>query len=214
MRTQPSGGRYGAPESRGRRSNHANRPAATNGPAPATCSTWTPSGLFASAVPATLSRVTATAPALSCGCGLASNGCTRSSTTTPPTPTASSIATSEQRPSPASSSAALAAFSAREIEVKAADERQRLNIHAEPSARRAARRTRHPPSLDPTPSPPGQRESRAVSADPQARVGARAGLLLQRPRPGAVTLGQLLQRAQITQLVRRPATHQPRPQRP
>src|SRR6266508_2342068 len=46
-------------------------------------------------------------------------------------------------------------------------------------------------------------------------MGTRADLPLERPpRRGAVTLAPLLQRAQTTQLARRPATHQPCPQRP
>ena len=74
---------------------------------------------------------------------------------------------------------------------------------------------RHPPSADPATPPPGQRQGRALPADAQTRMGTRPDLPLQRPpRPGTVTLAQLLQRAQTTQLTRRPATDQPRPQRP
>jgi hypothetical protein len=46
-------------------------------------------------------------------------------------------------------------------------------------------------------------------------VGPRPDLPLKRPpRPSAVTLAAPLQRAQTPQLTRRPATHQPCPQRP
>ena len=67
----------------------------------------------------------------------------------------------------------------------------------------------------PTRRPQAKREGRALPADAQARVGARAGLPLQRPPSrGPVTLAPLLQPAQTTQLARRPVTDQPCPQRP
>ena len=55
-------------------------------------------------------------------------------------------------------------------------------------------------------------KGRALPADAETRVGARPGLPLVRPpRPSAVTLAQLLQRAQTAQLARRLVTDQPRP---
>jgi Transposase IS116/IS110/IS902 family len=58
-------------------------------------------------------------------------------------------------------------------------------------------------------------QSRALPADPQTRIGTRPYLPLKRaPRPRPVTLAQPLQHPQTTQLTRRPATNQPRPQPP
>ena len=60
-----------------------------------------------------------------------------------------------------------------------------------------------------------QREGRALPADAQARVGPRpASTAPATTAPGPVTLARLLQHAQTTQLTRRPATDQPRPQPP
>ena len=152
-----------APESRGRPSNHANRPAATNGPAPATCCTSTPSGLFASAVPATPSPVTATAPAPSCACGLASNG-VHSIVDDHSRYAYSELHRDERAPTVTGFlERGLAAFAAHGIEVK----RLMSDNAWTYTHNRALAAFLAPP-------PPGQRQGRAVSANPQARVGARA----------------------------------------
>ena len=98
---------------------------------------------------------------------------------------------------------------------EAAAFRQRLRLPAQPLARRPARTARHPPPLHRASPPADQRQGRALPTDAEARVGARSDLPLQRPpRPSTVTLAGVLQRTQTTQLARRPATHQPCPQRP
>jgi hypothetical protein len=128
-----------APESRGRPSNHANRPAATNGPAPATCCTSTPSGLFASAVPATPSPVTATAPAPSCACGLASNG-VHSIVDDHSRYAYSELHRDVRAPTVTGFlERGLAAFAASRNRGQTADERQRLDVHPQPSTRRVPR---------------------------------------------------------------------------
>jgi transposase len=69
--------------------------------------------------------------------------------------------------------------------------------------------------LHPTASPADQRQGRALPANPETRVGSRPDLpLLGPPRPGPVTLAPLLQRTQTARFAWRPATDQPRPQRP
>src|SRR5678815_605602 len=98
---------------------------------------------------------------------------------------------------------------------EADDQRQRLDLHPQQGARSTARPPRRPPPTNPLPSAAGQREGRALPADPQTRMGTRADLPLQRPpRLGTVTLAALLQPAPTPQLARRPITNQPRPQRP
>src|SRR5439155_8905186 len=93
--------------------------------------------------------------------------------------------------------------------------RQRLRLSAQPLAARAARPPRDPASLYQAAPAADQRQGRTIPTNPQTRVGTRSDLpLLRPPRPGTVTLAQLLQRAQTAQLTRRTPTHQPRPQRP
>ena len=142
-------------------------------------------------------------------------GALASSTTTPATPTASSTATSARPQSPALSNAASPPSPLTGSRPKRLISDNAWTTPATARSRELLADARHPSPADPTPPPPGQRQGRALPADPQTRMGARPDLPLQRPpRPGTVTLAQLLQRAQTTQLTRRPATHQPRPQRP
>jgi transposase len=74
---------------------------------------------------------------------------------------------------------------------------------------------RDPPPQDRAVPAAHERESGALPPDDGARVGLRAQLpLTSTPQPGAATLAEPLQHAKATQLDRRPATHQPRSQRP
>jgi transposase len=109
----------------------------------------------------------------------------------------------------------LAHFAAHGIEVKRLISDNAWTYTRNKTLARLLARPQHPPPADPLPPTAGQWQGRALPADAQARMGARAALPLQRPpRPGAVTLGQLLQRAQTPQLTRRPITDQSCPQRP
>ena len=74
---------------------------------------------------------------------------------------------------------------------------------------------RHPPSHQRALPAAHQRQSRALPADDGARMGIRPRLpLTSTPQPSAATLARQLQPATATQLTRRPATNQPRSQRP
>src|SRR5438876_914267 len=85
--------------------------------------------------------------------------------------------------------------------------RQRLRLSAQPLAARAARPPRDPASLYQAAPAADQRQGRTIPTNPQTRVGTRSDLpLLRPPRPGTVTLAQLLQRAQTAQLTRRTPT--------
>src|SRR5215211_6340282 len=109
---------------------------------------------------------------------------------------------------------ALERFAALGIEPKRADDRQRLGLHQEPLAARAAGRAGHPP-LDYSAAPPAyEREGRALPSDDGPGVGIRPSLsLLPTPRGRPATLAALLQRTQTAQLAWRPTSDQPRSQR-
>ena len=97
----------------------------------------------------------------------------------------------------------------------AADDRQRLGLHPQPSRPPAA----HPP---PDPSPhhqalpaPHQRQGRTPPPNDGPRMGLRTHLqLTPRPRHRSATLAPPLQHHAATQLTRRPTPDQPRSQRP
>jgi transposase len=90
-----------------------------------------------------------------------------------------------------------------------------LDLHPQPRARPTAHQPRRPASADPAPPAAGQRQSRALPADPQTRMGTGADLPLQRPpRRRTVTLARALQHAQTAQRPRRTPTDQPRSQPP
>ena len=110
---------------------------------------------------------------------------------------------------------ALAHFAGARDRAEAAALRQRLRLPPEPLLARAPAGARDRASLHPAAPAPDEREGRALPADPQARVGTRPRLPLERaPRSCPVTLARLLQQAQTTQLTRQPAPDQPRPQPP
>ena len=98
---------------------------------------------------------------------------------------------------------------------EAADDRQRLHLRAQPPATRAARSPRHPPPEDPALPATHKRKGRALPPNDGTRMGVRARLpLTSTPQCRPATLARQLQPATATQLTRRPATHQPRSQRP
>src|SRR3954453_22998623 len=59
--------------------------------------------------------------------------------------------------------------------------RQCVRLPPQPLAPRVARPPNDPPPADPDPPPTGQRQGRAIPADPETRVGAGPELPHQRP---------------------------------
>jgi hypothetical protein len=97
----------------------------------------------------------------------------------------------------------------------AADDRQRLHRCPQPLTARTARQSRHPPPQDGAVPPTHERESRALPPDDGPRMGIRSRLPdTSTPKRRSATLAQPPQPATTAQLHQRPATHQPRSQRP
>jgi len=108
---------------------------------------------------------------------------------------------------------ALAWFEQHGIQAKRLMNRQRLELHPQQLATRAAPRSRNQTPAHPGLPATNQREGRALPPNNGQRVGLRHELPLKPPpRPSPATLARALQPAQTTQRDRQPATHQPRSQ--
>jgi Homeodomain-like domain len=88
---------------------------------------------------------------------------------------------------------------------QAADDRQRLDVHAQPRAARAARPPRHPPPDHPEMASAAKRQGGALPPNDGPRMGVRpARPLVSTPSGSTATLAALLQPPQTAQLARRP----------
>src|SRR5439155_21858110 len=97
----------------------------------------------------------------------------------------------------------------------AGDDRKRLHLREEPLAARAACPPQHPPSDGRTLPGSHERQGRTHPPDDGPRMGLRTRLpLTSTTQPGTATLARPLQPATTAQLTQRPATDQPRSQRP
>src|SRR5439155_715657 len=98
---------------------------------------------------------------------------------------------------------------------EAADDRQRLHLREEPLPARAARPPGHPPPHHRALPATHQRQGRTLPPNDGTRMGLRTRLpLTSTTQPSLATLAPPLQPATTAQLTWRPATNQPRSQRP
>ena len=189
----------------------ARRSAATNGASPARCCTWTSSAWRASTSPVIGRRAapSSTRPGVPAG-----SICTSSSTTTAATSTSSSTPARTPRPTRARSSAPWRTSPSSASRRRGGDDRQRQGLRLAPLPRRPAR-DRRDPHHHPALHAALERQGRARDPHPPRRMGLRAPLgELPTAHAGAEIIRPLLQPQAATQQPRRPATHQPRSQRP
>jgi transposase len=98
---------------------------------------------------------------------------------------------------------------------EAADDRQRLHLRQQPLAPRAAHKPSHPPPQNGAIPATHQRQGRALPPNDGTRMGLPPRLPnTPPPQRRPATLARQLQPDKTPQLNRRPATHQPRSQRP
>ena len=201
--------------SRRRRGAAPDAHAATNGSSPARCCTWTSSAWRASIGPGT-GRPAASAASSSATAAPAGSTCTSSSTTTPATSTSSSTPREDAETNARTLERALAHFAELGLRpARGGDDRQRQGLRHRTASRRPGRRRRPPHH----PRRPTRRAGTARSSASSAPSKTNGPTPHRWPnchhaRPRPVIVRSLLQPQAAPQQPRRPATHQPRSQRP